>query len=60
MCGYHPILLVQLLKGDEYINVETPSKLLERMQEVWHQAHAQMEIEVAIKKSYYSKKHRAI
>ena len=38
MYGYHPVLPVELLKGDESTNVETLSKFLERMQEVWHQA----------------------
>ena len=36
MYGYHPVLPVELLKGDESTNVETVSKFLERTQEVWH------------------------
>ena len=35
MYGYHPVLPVELLKGDESTNVETVSKFLERTQEVW-------------------------
>ena len=35
MYGYHPVLPVELLKGDESMNVETVSKFLERTQEVW-------------------------
>ena len=38
MYGYHPVLPVELLKGDESTNVETLSKFLERTQEVWHLA----------------------
>ena len=38
MYGYHPILSVKLLKGDESTNVETLSKFLERTQEVWRHA----------------------
>ena len=34
MYGYHPVLPVELLKGDESTNVETLSKFLERTQEV--------------------------
>ena len=34
MYGYHPVLLVELLKGDESTNVETLSQFLERTQEV--------------------------
>ena len=30
MYGYHPVLPVELLKGDESTNVETLSKFLER------------------------------
>ena len=30
MYGYHPVLLVELLKGDESTNVETLSRFLER------------------------------
>ena len=43
MYGYHPVLLVELLKGDESTNVDTLSKCLERTQEVWRRARAQME-----------------
>ena len=34
MYGYHPVLPVELLKGDESTNVETLSRFLERTQEV--------------------------
>ena len=37
MYGYHSALPVKFLKGDESTSVETLSKFLERMQEVWHQ-----------------------
>ena len=60
MYGHHPVLPVELLKGDESTNVETLSKFLERTQEVWRQARVQMEKAVAIQKSYYDKKHRDI
>ena len=60
MYGYHPVLLVELLKGDESTNVETLSKFLERTQEVWRHARVHMEKAVAIQQSYYNKKHRDI
>ena len=43
MYGYHPVLPVELLKGDETTQVETVSKFLHRTQEVWRSARAQME-----------------
>ena len=60
MYEYHPVLPVELLKGDESTNVETLAKFLERTQEVWRQARVQMEKAVAMQKSYYDKKHRDI
>ena len=60
MHGHHPVLLVELLKGDESTNMEKLSKFLERTQGVWHQARVQMAKAVAIQKSYYDKKHRDI
>ena len=58
MYGYHPVLPVELLKGDKSTNVETLSKFLKRMQEVWRQACMQMEKAVVAQKTYYDKKHR--
>ena len=58
--GYHPVLPIELFKGDEPTNVETLSKFLERMQEVWHCARMQMEKSVVMQKSYYNKKHQDI
>ena len=48
MYGYHPVLPVELLKGDESTKIETLSKYLERTQEVWRHARAQMEKALAI------------
>ena len=47
MYGYHPVLPVELLKGDESTNAKTLSKFLGRTQEVWRQARVQMEKAVA-------------
>ena len=60
MCEYHLVLPVELLKGDESTNVETLSKFLDRMQEVWRRACVQMEKAVAARKIYYDKKRRDI
>ena len=60
MYGYHPLLPVELLKGDESTNVETVSKFLERRQEVWRNARVQMEKAVVTQKAYYDRKHRDI
>ena len=47
MYRYHPVLPVELLKGDESTNVETLSRFLERTQEVWRNACVQIEKAVA-------------
>ena len=60
MYGYHPVLPVELLKGDESTNIETLSKFLDRTQEVWSKARAQMEKAVAAQKKYYDQKHRDV
>ena len=60
MYGYHPVLPVELLKGDESTNVETLSKFLERTREVWQCARVQMEKVVAMQKKYHDQKHRGI
>ena len=60
MYGYHHVLPIELLKGDESTNVETLSKFLDRTQEVWHSARAQMEKVVAAQKKYYNQKHRDV
>ena len=58
--GYHPVLSVELLKGDESTNVETLSKFLERTQKVWRSTRVQMERAVAAQKKYYDQKHRDV
>ena len=58
--GYHPVLPVELLKGDESTNIETVSKFLERTQKVWRSARVQMERAVAAQKKYYDQKHRGV
>ena len=60
MYGYHLVLLIELLKGDESTNVETLSKFLDRTQEVWRQARVQMEKAVVAQKKHYDQKHRDI
>ena len=60
MYGYHPVLPVELLKGDEATNVETMAKFLGRTQEIWRSARAQMEKAIVTQKAYYDKKHRDI
>ena len=56
MYGYHPVLPIELLKGDETTNIETVAKYLERTQEVWRSARANMEKAVVAQKNYYDKK----
>ena len=50
MYGYHPVLPVELLKGDESTNVETLSQFLDRTEKVWRNARVQMEKAVAAQK----------
>ena len=40
MYGYHPVLPVELLQGDESTSVELVEKFLGRTQEVWRSARA--------------------
>ena len=60
MYGYHPVLPVELLKGDEITKVETLSKFLQRTQETWHAARAHMEKAVVTQQNYYNRKHRDV
>ena len=60
MYGHHPVLPIELLRGDETTNVETVSKFLLRTQEVWKSARAHMEKAVMTQKMYYDKKHRNV
>ena len=60
MYGYHPVLPVELLKGDEITKVETVSKFLQRTQETWHTARAHMEKAVVTQQNYYNRKHRDV
>ena len=60
MYGYHPLLPIELLKGEESTNIEIVSKFLYRTQEVWRLARVQMEKAVAAQKAYYDRKHRDI
>ena len=58
--GYHPVLPIEMLKGDESTNVKTLSKFLERTQKVWSIARAQMKKSIVIQQKYYNQKHRDI
>ena len=60
MYGHHPVLPIELLRGDESTNVETVSKFLTRTQEVWQSARAQMEKAIVTQQNYYNKKHRDV
>ena len=46
--GYHPVLLVELLKGDEKTNVKSVEKFVERTQAVWSRAQEHMQKAVTI------------
>ena len=60
MYGYHPVLPIELLKGDESTNVETLSNFLERTQEVWRHGRMHMEKAVVAQKKYYDQKHKDV
>ena len=60
MYGHHPVLPVELLKGDESTNVESVSKFVGRMHEVWRSARAQMQKAVVTQKKYYDTKHKDV
>ena len=50
--GYHPVLPVELIKGDESTNVESVGKFVERTQAVWSHAQEQMKKAVTTQKAY--------
>ena len=58
--GYHPVLPVELLKGDESTNVESVGNFVERTQAVWRHAQEQMKKAVTTQKAYYDRKHRDV
>ena len=58
--GYHPVLPVELLKGDEQTNVESVGTFVERTQAVWRHAQEQMKKAVTTQKAYYDRKHRDV
>ena len=58
MYGYHLMLPIELLKGDESTNVETLLEFLNKTQETWRHARVHMEKAVAAQKRYYDQKHQ--
>ena len=60
MYGYHPVLPIELLRGDELIHNEIVSTFLVRMQDIWSKAQAQMQRSVAMQKEYYNRKHKDV
>ena len=58
--GYHPVLPIELLEGDESTNVKSVGKFVERTQAVWRHAQEQMKKAVTTQKAYYDRKHRDV
>ena len=58
--GYHPVLPVELLKGDENVQVEAVENFVERVQKEWKLARNNLLQSVQKQQMYYNRQHRDI
>ena len=58
--GYHPVLPVELLKGDEEVQVEAVDNFVRRVQNEWKRAKENLLKSVQTQQMYYNQKHRAV
>ena len=58
--GYHPVMPVELLKGDEEVQVEAVENFVERVQNEWKQARKNLLHSVQTQQRYYNQRHRAV
>ena len=58
--GYHPVLPVELLKGDEEVNLEAVDNFIVRIQNDWKQARRNLSQSVQRQQQYYNQRHRAV
>ena len=58
--GYHPVMPVELLKGDEGVQVEAVENFVERVQNEWKQARKNLLHSVQTQQRYYNQRHRSV
>ena len=58
--GYHPVLPVELLKGDENVSLESVDNFVERIQKEWKLAREHLLQSVKKQQMYYNRQHRDI
>ena len=58
--GYHPVMPVELLKGDEEVQIEAVENFVERVQNEWKQARKNLLHSVQTQQRYYNQRHRAV
>ena len=58
--GYHPVMPVELLKGDEEVQIEAVENFVERVQNEWKQARKILLHSVQTQQRYYNQRHRAV
>ena len=58
--GYHPVVPVELLKGDEEVQVEAVENFVKRVQNEWKQARKNLLHAVQTQQRYYNQRHRSV
>ena len=58
--GYHPVLPVELLKGDEEVKTEAVDNFVKRIQREWDHAKRNLLQSVQKQQQYYNQRHRMV
>ena len=58
--GYHPVMPVELLKGDEEVQIEAVENFVDRVQNEWKQARKNLLHSVQTQQRYYNQRHRSV
>ena len=58
--GYHPVLPVELLKGDEEVKIEAVDNFVSRLQREWDHAKRNLLRSVQKQQQYYNQRHRMV
>ena len=58
--GYHPVLPVELLKGDEEVKIEAVDNFVSRIQREWNHAKRNLLHSVQKQQQYYNRRHRMV
>ena len=58
--GYHPVLPIELLKGDEEVKIEAVDNFVSRIQREWDHAKRNLLHSVQKQQQYYNQRHRMV